>query len=252
LQELSEHRQSKESASSKIKSKLIYTPHAKSKPEVKPKKSAVEPKKSAVVTKPVQEKVVVEKPQTDETKTVDGIFSPYYSDLRLSAVVDKLNKLFATPVEERSPHLIHEKLSNGNVFAGRVTFIADDGTKIAASRVKSAKYVDFVYYSIRINKDGQETVFNLDPEMGKILKSENGKPVIDSRGMVKYISKVDYRRQNPVAYDLPEYLNQLFEVRDNQKRKFIKNVSSKSLKQKMIEKLEKQFIENPPRESLEL
>ena len=88
--------------------------------------------------------------------------------------------------------------------------------------------------------------------MGKILKSENGKPVIDSRGMVKYISKVDYRRQNPVAYDLPEYLNQLFEVRDNQKRKFIKNVSSKSLKQKMIEKLEKQFIENPPRESLEL
>lgn len=148
---------------------------------------------------------------------------PYYSELRLSKVTEALDNLFNTPVEKRSPHLVHEKLSNGNIFAGRFMLKASDGADITVSRIKSPKYVDFVYYSIKVNKDGREFVLNLDPEVSKILLSKDGKPVINRKSMVSHIGKNEFLDQNPDVKNLPKYIAEICEKRSFETRKIIKS-----------------------------
>ncbi len=145
-----------------------------------------------------------------------------YNELSISSVTAQLYDLFQTPVENRSPHLIHEKLSNGKIFPGRFSILASDGANITVTKVKSPRYVDFVYFSIKINKNNNEFVINIDPENGRILEStKDGKVIIDKRQFVKHISKKEFLEQQPLALNLPEYFNEIFDYRADCERIFI-------------------------------
>lgn len=161
-----------------------------------------------------KEKVIIQ-------KTVSKINVPDYKYLSITQTINSLNNLFNLPVEKRSTHLIHEKLPNGNIFAGRCSFIASDGANVTVSRIKSPKYVEFTYYSIKVQKDGKEFIFNIDPENARILNSENGKPIINKKAMISYISKDEFLQRNPDAINLTKYLKELFEFRDSEPRKII-------------------------------
>lgn len=167
-------------------------------------------------------------------------FAPSYKNFLLTDLIDALTKLFDTPVEKRSPHLIHEKLANGNIFAGRFYVKAQDGSNITVSKIKSPKYVDFTYYSIKIEKDGKEFVMNIDSTTGKIISSKNGKPIIDSNNNVLYISKDKFFNKNPESKNLSKYLNEIFEIKSDGKREIVNS----SLKFKNQEKLLKQKEED--------
>ena len=160
-------------------------------------------------------------------------FVPSYKNFFLSDLIDALTKLFDTPVEKRSPHLIHEKLTNGNIFSGRFYVKAQDGSNITVSKIKSPKYVDFTYYSIKIEKDGKEFVMNIDSTTGKIISSKNGKPIIDSNNNVLYTSKNKFFNENPESKNLSKYLNEIFEIKSDGKREIVNS----SLKFKNQEKL---------------
>lgn len=162
--------------------------------------------------------VPIEKPgQT----TIQKIKFPSYQELRLWKIRDHLDNLFNTPVEQRSSHLVHERLLSGKIFAGRVSLKASDGADIVVSRVKSPKYVDFTYYSVSVKKDGKEFVLNIDPAADKILISKDGKPVINAKSMVSYTTKEEFLKQNPEAINLPKYLTEIFEIRTDEPRKVV-------------------------------
>ena len=176
-----------------------------------------------------------------QQKVQHEIKFPSYNAMRLNKITEELNQIFNLPVEKRSPHLTHEKLSNGTIFAGRFSLKASDGTNITVSRIKSPKYVDFTYYSIKVKKDGKEFIFNIDPDTSKILKSKDGKPEINKRNIVTYISKEDYLKDNPEASNLPEYLNEICEYKTSAPRKIIKH-NTKPQKQIFLEQQEQEVL----------
>lgn len=188
------------------------------------------------ITQPEETQTLAEQLNPKNSNIVQQANFTNYRDLRLWKVTQSLNDLFSLPVENRSPHLIHERLSGGKIFAGRFTVKSSDGADIVVSRIKSPKYVDFTYYSIKIKKDGKEFTLNLDPETSKILLSKEGKPIVNTKNMVSYISKDEYLSSTPDAEKLPKYLNEIFENRTAEKRQYIKSNSGQKtqalLKQK--------------------
>lgn len=156
----------------------------------------------------------------------------------LTSLAEKLTNLFDTPVEERSSHLVHEKLQNGRIFSGRVSFIASDGAQITVSRIKSPRYVDFMYYSIKVSDGKSHYVMNLDPEAGLILESTpEGKVIIDKKQRVKHLSKKEFIELYPQAINLERYLKELFEFKTDGKRKVVtSNLKMKGLTLKEREK----------------
>ncbi len=179
--------------------------------------------------------------KTKQQKVQHEIKFPSYNAMRLNKITEELNQIFNLPVEKRSPHLIHEKLSNGTIFAGRFSLTTLDNANITVSRIKSPKYVDFTYYSIKVKKDGKEFIFNIDPDTSKILKSKDGKPEINKRNIVTYISKEDYLKDNPEASNLPEYLNEICEYKTSAPRKIIKH-NTKPQKQIFLEQQEQEVL----------
>lgn len=146
------------------------------------------------------------------------------SNINLSFIIENLNTLFDTPVEQRSPHLIHERLSDGRIFSGRISMKTSDGAELTVSKMKSPRYVDFVYYSVKISDNNTHYTINLDPEMGMILESTpEGKVIIDKRQRVQHISKKDFLEQTPEAEKLADYLNELFEHRTEGEKKIVKS-----------------------------
>lgn len=172
-----------------------------------------------------KEKLKIEKTLAKKDKVIKvpriAYFYPGYKNLYLNDVNSALTKLFDTPVEKRSNHLIHERFQDGKIFAGRLYLKASDGAYITVSRIKSPKYVDFIYYSIKIEKDGKEFTFNLDSVNSRILVSKNGKPVINNDNKVLYCRKEDFIEQNPEAKNLPKYLNEIFELKSTGEKEFI-------------------------------
>ena len=193
--------------------------------------------------------VKIPKPQVDTTKSDVVQYSVQsqkilkysnYSQMRLYEIVNDLENLFQTPVEKRSSHLVHEKLANGNIFAGRFSMKASDGSTIKVSRVKSPKYVDFTYYSIDVQNPGGSFKINIDPQAGKILLSKDGKPVINRKSMVSYISKDEFLNQNPTAANLPTYLNEIFDYHQGQGKLVKSSIKHKSQFELLKEK-EREF-----------
>ncbi len=165
-----------------------------------------------------------------------------FDSIAIFEISQKLTDIFNTAVENRSSHLIHEKLSNGKIFGGRFSLTTNDGSQITVSRMKSPRYVEFVYYSIRLTpKNGQEFVLNIDPVMGRIIENTpEGKPFIDKKNNVRHISKENFLKQNPSAINLPQYFSEIFATRNDKEREIIKFKKSNTtyaqlLKQKEID-----------------
>ena len=165
-----------------------------------------------------------------------------FDSIAIFEISQKLTDIFDTAVDNRSSHLIHEKLSNGKIFGGRFSLTPNDGSQITVSRMKSPRYVEFVYYSIRVTpKNGQEFVLNIDPVMGRIIENTpEGKPFIDKKNNVRHISKENFLKQNPSAINLPQYFSEIFATRNDKERKIIKfkkanTTQAQLLKQKEID-----------------
>ena len=193
---------------------------------VKAKQNKIKPDK--IQSKPVQ---TISKPEhiiavpeeittlTEKSAAVKKTTGIRFSDINLSATAEKFNALFDTPIEERSPHLIHERLSNGRIFSGRVSIKASDGSEVSVSKVKSVRYVDFIYYSIKVTKDNKTYVMNLDPDMGLIIDSTpEGKVIIDKRQRIKHLSKKEFLEKYPEAESLGNYLDEIFEQKAGDKK----------------------------------
>jgi len=190
----------------------------------------------------LQQKFLVQEAKT--SKITAPIPVKNNGEISLGQLKQDLNKLFDTPVEKRSPHLIHERLSNGKVFAGRVMVKSRDDVEIVVSRVKSPKYVDFTYYSIKMKKDGKEVILNIDSEFDKIIASTpEGKPVIDNKSRIRHISKQEFMAANPEAEKMLPSLCEVFEVKTEGKAKVVQS-SLKIKKQKaLLEQKEKDIME---------
>ena len=165
-----------------------------------------------------------------------------FVEINLTYLTEALDKLFAMAVNERSPHLVHEKMKNGQIFSGRVHMIAKDGTKITLSKVKSPKYVEFTYYSIQMEKNGKTAYVNIDPLNARIIETaQNGRPIIHNGVKIKHIAKEDIQNLYPQIENLPEYLTEVFEIRKDGKMKIINT----NLKQKIVVKnSDSEFLEN--------
>ena len=192
------------------------------------------PNKKIVYDKPKE----VVKPVEIKQKALEYYPKPLFSNINLTSVSEKLDKLFDTPVEQRSSHLVHEKLPTGRIFSGRVSFTASDGAQVSVSRVKSPRYVDFVYYSIKVQNGNTHYAMNLDPDACLILESTpEGKVIIDKRQRVKHLSKKEFLEQNPQAENLAVYLNELFDFHSGGEKKVVKsNLKMKGLTLKEREK----------------
>lgn len=205
----------------------------------------VQSNKVVIASKPVTDEVKTDIIKSDQMQQTNyntakiltmstKLVKQNFSDINLSNLISSLNNLFNIPVSERSPHLIHEKMSNGKIFSGRIHLSASDGVKLTLSRVKSPKYVEFTYYSIKLDKDGKSYFVNIDPSIGRIIDSTpDGKPVISNSVKIKYISKDEILKRFPQIASLPKYLAEVFEQRSDAKRVFIDT----ALKQKVVKKI---------------
>jgi len=157
-------------------------------------------------------------------------------------IISDIEKIFSTPIEKRSPHLIHEILPSGRIFEGRFRLQAKDGAEIIVSRVKSPKYVDFTYYSINIRQGEKSVTINFDPTNGRIIKSNGDKPIITNGVNIEYISKPDFIAQNPMIKCLDNYLSEITDFRQSEKIKYIKLKFMNNKKQENIDKYNKEII----------
>jgi len=164
------------------------------------------------------------------------------ADIPITSMIESIDEIFKTPVEKRSSHLIHEKMSDGRIFEGRFRVKSKDGTEIVVSKIKSPRYVDFIYYSINVNKADKKFIINLDPETKRIISSVDGKPVIKGGIVVEHISKKDFLESTPEAGNYLEYINEIFKYTDEGKRKVIKLQSKKSQNKQIIADREKEIL----------
>ena len=219
-----------------------------SKKKLTPKASGVKKAEK----RPVEAK---EKPQVTHSNlrlrpNVRNIATKTYNfyQFNISKFVNNLGELFATPVEERSPHLIHEYLPDGRIFKGRITIKTPDGAQVTVSKIKSPLYMDFSYYSVKITKDGQTYVLNFDKEAGKVLNSTpEGKLIIDEKHRVNYLGKSQVVKNCPIADKLPMYFDEFFVRRDDVERVVLstglKMTKLSSSDEKLLAQKEQEILE---------
>lgn len=130
-------------------------------------------------------------------------------DVNTSRLVLVINDIFATPVKDRNPRFSHEQLSNGRIFEGRFFVKCEDGAKVSVTKVKAPRYVDFLYYSIKVEKAGEVKYVNIDPINGHIILSgADGKPIL-AGATVKYLSKQKFAELYPKEDNVARYLKEL-------------------------------------------
>lgn len=151
----------------------------------------------------------------------NGEFKPLVA-ISIFDIVEQLNKLFALPYEERSPHLIHDLKSNGEVFMSRISCNAPDGAYITVSVCKTNDFYDFLYYSMRVQKGNEIMYFNINPEKDNVLKCDDNNILVRDKFKVKQrISKADFVAQNPLSVNMPMYLAEIFAVKPDEERKTV-------------------------------
>lgn len=181
-----------------------------------------------IKTKPNKEKKIKTIPISKLTYTKDA---KSFMDINLTTLVNLIKEIFATPVEKRNPRFSHERLDNDKIFSGRFFIKAKDGTKISVTKIKSAKYVDFEYYSIKTDKNGTTNVINIDPVSKSIIYTTSDSKVLITDACVKHISKEELAEKFPQSDKIAEYIKELFE--SNDKGKIIK--SELKIKKKQVE-----------------
>lgn len=170
-----------------------------------------------------------------------------FNQFSIPKFVNNLTDLFETPVDERSPHLIHEYLPDGRIFKGRITIKTFDGAQVTVSKIKSPLYVDFSYYSVKVVKDGQTYILNFDKEVGKLLESTpKGRLVIDEKHRVHYVAKSVFAKECPIADKIPTYLEEFFVKRDDAEKVVLSTglkVSNFSSQDKILAQREQEILE---------
>lgn len=158
------------------------------------------------------QKTLSSKPEINEVFCKQNITSIH--DIVFKNLIKYIETTFATPVELRPKHLSHETLSNGKIFPGKFFTTTNDGTKISVIRMKSSRYDDFLYYSIRAEKDGNAIFLNIDPTNESIILSDrNGKPMVYC-DQVQYLSKTSYTSNHPEYDAIAPYIQELVEGSD--------------------------------------
>lgn len=167
---------------------------------------------------PITEKQIGTETPAAEKKTYNvnprmlkpnGKFKDFMT-ISLQDVVEEFDKIFDTPYEKRSPHLIHEVLDSGRIFTGRFSVIGSDKEIITVARVKTSDWVEHTYYSIRIQKGKEVNYINIDPEDGRIMQGQG------------YISKQDFIKDNHLCKNMSEYFGEIFDYRPDEERKTMK------------------------------
>ena len=186
-----------------------------------------------VEQKPVAEKQIVKQAKTDKYNI--------YKDTNFEKVVNSLKSILETPAYKRSPHLIHERLSNGRIFEGRFMINAKDGSKVAVSRVKSNKFFDFTYIAIRVTKsDGTTNVMNIDPSRMMIINSINGSPRLDKYGEMDFLTPLEFLHKNPWAADMPKYMEEILSVEKGAQAKVIEIQNPKKSQAELLADAERE------------
>jgi hypothetical protein len=188
---------------------------------------------SKVEQKPVAQKQIVKQAKTDKYNI--------YKDTNFEKVVNSLQKILETPAYKRSPHLIHERLSKGRIFEGRFMINAKDGSKVAVSRVKSNKFFDFTYISLRVTKsDGTMNVMNIDPSRMMIIDSVNGTPRLDKYGDMDFLTPLEFLHKNPWAADIPKYMEEILSVEKGAQAKVIEIQKPKKSQAELLAEAERE------------
>lgn len=172
-----------------------------------------------------------------------------FTDINLTTLVNLIKDVFATPIEKRNPRFSHERLDNNKIFSGRFFIKAKDGTKISVTKIKSAKYVDFEYYSIKAEKNGTMNVINIDPVSKNIIYTTSDGKVLITDACIKHISKEKFAKNFPQNDKIAKYIKELFE--SNDKGKIIKSelkIKKKQVAPEDIINDELQALDNPPYE----
>ena len=144
---------------------------------------------------------------------------PFVS-INMENAVAKINKIIATPYEERSPHLVHDLKSNGDVFMNRFSVSAPDGAWVTVSVVQSG--MSSRYYSIRVQKDNQVMYMNLNPETGRIYRCDADNNILHGdEGRKLTILKEKFAENNPLSANMSMYFDELFAERPETERKTI-------------------------------
>lgn len=159
----------------------------------------------------------------------------------LEEITEDLNAILNTPVLQRSPHLVHEKFPDGRIFEGRFQMKASDGANVMVSRVKSSRFYDFSYISVRItNPDGTKHVMNIDPSRMKIIDSVDGKPILDRYRQMRFYTPLGFLRKNPWAVDIPKYIEEIVTVKKGAKAKFVEIKKPKKTQAELLADAEKE------------
>ncbi|MBQ4115157.1 hypothetical protein IJD34_07105 [bacterium] len=172
----------------------------------------------------------------------------------IKGIVGVLETIFETPVQARSPHLIHDKLSNGSLFGGRVKIIAEDGTLVTVSKVKDPRFMDFWYYSIKTEQNGNTIIMNIDPTCQRILQSKDGKPFVDYQHSVYHIFKRDFLAANSGAENISKYILELAQIKPSENKKvlksYVKTIPNKKVLQERIESEISEIFKMSPDEDI--
>jgi hypothetical protein len=187
------------------KAQILAEEKQKAKEEAKAKRLEAKAKKLEEKTKNLKvkkEKIVSTNPTEQKIFVAKGL-----EGVTLFRLAKKIDEIFAKPVEERGAHILHEKLPDGRIFGGKISAIAEDGTKISISRVKSPKYVEFTYYSIKIEQGGISAYLNIEEDGGEIILSTvSGKPILNDNNRIRHISKAQCAKITPMTNEIPQYL----------------------------------------------
>lgn len=155
------------------------------------------------------------------TRTVTGTYSvkPFMS-LSMEDAISKIDKILATPYEKRSPHLVHDLKSTGDVFVNRFSVTAPDGAWVTVSVMQYG--MSSHYYSIRVQKDNEVMYLNLNPETGYICRCDIDNTVIlGAEGRPQTISKEKFAEKNPLSANMSMYFDELFATKPEVQRKTI-------------------------------
>ena len=79
--------------------------------------------------------------------------------------------------------------------------------------------------------------------MNRIIHSTgDGKPIINVRCMAAYDSKREFLEKNPDAKNIPMYLSEIFETRNDVPRKTIKFISPQNIKKEQENKIIREIL----------
>ncbi len=168
--------------------------------------------------------------------TPDGSFKSL-ADIDIADVVKQLNRIFATPYEERSPHLVHDLKSDGNIFLNRFSVTAPNGAWITVTKNMTNEYPPFMYYSIRIQKDDEAIDIKINPEESTILRCDKNNIIMENdEGRKLPINQAKFVAQNLLSADMPIYFAEIFAEKPNAERKVVKFQVFKNTKNKNFAK----------------